>query len=147
MAGVAPCRSCSIDLSQVKQENTCVFITCDRVIHRCRQRPCRIAWKFYSGKNGGVVNTGSQQSSAHRFLTQWFRHETMTRALKIAGVVGPILTLINQYDVLLRLEFSFRFWMKVLLTFSVPYCVSSFSSARAYMEQKRREQGTESRAQ
>ena len=87
------------------------------------------------------VNQGSQKGGARRFLVQWFRRETVNRALKIAGVVGPILTLINQYDVLLRLEFSLLFWIKVLLTFSVPYCVSSFSSARAYMEQERREQG------
>jgi len=93
------------------------------------------------------VNIGSQQSSVRRFLAQWFRRETVTRALKIAGVVGPILTLINQYDVLLRLEFSSRFWMKVVLTFSVPYCVSSFSSARAYMELEKRAQGAESRVQ
>ena len=93
------------------------------------------------------MNTGSQQGGARRFLVHWFRRETVNRALKIAGVVGPILTLINQYDVLLRLEFSLRFWMKVLLTFSVPYCVSSFSSARAYMDQEAREQGAESRVQ
>ncbi len=91
----------------------------------------------------GVVNMGSQQGGARRFLAQWFRRETVNRALKIAGVVGPILTLINQYDVLLRLEFSFRFWMKVLLTFSVPYCVSSFSSARAYMEEEVRAQAAD----
>lgn len=78
----------------------------------------------------------------HLFCTTgfvWFRRETVRRALTVAGIVGPILTVINQYDVLLRLEFSLRFWMKVLLTFLVPYCVSSFSSARAYMEQDARE--------
>jgi hypothetical protein len=87
------------------------------------------------------VNTGFQQGGARRFLAHWFRREPVNRALKIAGVVGPILTLINQYDVLLRLEFSLRFWMKVGLTFLVPYCVSSFSSARAYMEQEACERG------
>jgi DNA-binding response OmpR family regulator len=73
------------------------------------------------------------------FLHYWFRRETVRRALTVAGIVGPILTLINQYDVLLRGELSVRFWMKVLLTFLVPYCVSSFSSARAYMEHDARE--------
>jgi hypothetical protein len=90
---------------------------------------------------------GLQQRGVRRFLAQWFRRETVIRALAIAGVVGPILTLINQYDVLLRLDFSPRFWMKVLLTFLVPYCVSSFSSTRAYLEQERRAQGAESRVQ
>ena len=95
------------------------------------------------------MHTGSQRGGIRRFLVHWFRRETVNRALKVAGVVGPILTFINQYDVLLRLEFSYRFWMKVLLTFLVPYCVSSFSSAQAYMEQETRERGVrqESRIQ
>jgi hypothetical protein len=58
------------------------------------------------------------------------------RALKVAGVVGPILTMINQYDVLLRGDFSFHLLSKILLTFFVPYSVSSFSSARAYMDRE-----------
>jgi len=69
-----------------------------------------------------------------RFFHHWFRRETVTRALKVAGVVGPILTLINQYDVLLSLHFSPHLLFKIILTFLVPYSVSSFSSARAYME-------------
>jgi hypothetical protein len=69
-----------------------------------------------------------------RFFYHWFRRETVTRALKVAGVVGPILTVINQYDMLLSLNFSPRLFFKIALTFLVPYIVSSFSSARAYME-------------
>ncbi|MEW6298723.1 MAG: nitrate/nitrite transporter NrtS [Thermodesulfobacteriota bacterium] len=75
-----------------------------------------------------------QAGALQRFLYHWFRQETVVRALKVAGVVGPILTVINQYDLLLRLEFSPRLFAKILLTFLVPYSVSSFSSARAYME-------------
>lgn len=90
-------------------------------------------------RRGGTMATLVAQSRKQpHFLHYWFRRETVRRALTVAGIVGPILTLINQYDVLLRLEFSLRFWMKVLLTFLVPYCVSSFSSARAYMEQDAR---------
>ncbi len=55
----------------------------------------------------------------------------MLRAVKVAAIVGPILTVINQYDVLLRGDYSFRVIAKIVLTFLVPYCVSSFSSARA----------------
>lgn len=73
-----------------------------------------------------------------RFVSHWFRRETVVRALKVAGVVGPILIVINQYDVLVRLEFSPRLLAKIFLTFLVPYCVSSFSSARAYMESELR---------
>ena len=41
---------------------------------------------------------------------------------------------INQHDVLLSLDFSLRLIAKIGLTFLVPYSVSSFSSARAYMD-------------
>ena len=77
-----------------------------------------------------------QSTPVREFLYHWFRRETVTRALKVAGVVGPILTAINQYDLLLRLDFSPRLFAKILLTFLVPYSVSSFSSARAYMDTK-----------
>jgi hypothetical protein len=75
-------------------------------------------------------------SPVRRFLHFWFLRETVLRALRIACVVGPILTVINQYDLLLRGEFSLRLFSKILLTFAVPYSVSSFSSARAYMERE-----------
>ena len=71
-----------------------------------------------------------------RFAHYWFLRATVLRAIKVACVVGLILTAINQYDVLLRGEFSLHLFMKILLTFAVPYSVSSFSSARAYMERE-----------
>ncbi len=81
--------------------------------------------------------TGNQSGGGRRFLYYWFRRETVRRALKVAGIVGPLLTVINQYDVLFHLEFSPRLLFKVVLTFLVPYSVSSYSSARTYMEQER----------
>ena len=81
--------------------------------------------------------TGTQFGGSRRFLYHWFRRETVWRALKVAGIVGPVLTVINQYDLLLNLDFSPRLCFKVVLTFLVPYSVSSYSSARAYMDQER----------
>lgn len=72
--------------------------------------------------------------SLRRFVYHWFRRETVMRAAKVAAIVGPILTVINQYDVLLSLDLSLRLFAKIGLTFLVPYSVSSFSSARAYMD-------------
>ena len=72
--------------------------------------------------------------SLRRFVYHLFRRETVVRAAKVAAMVGPILTVINQYDVLLSLDFSLRLVAKIGLTFLVPYSVSSFSSARAYMD-------------
>lgn len=81
----------------------------------------------------GAARSG-QSISLRRFVYHLFRRETVVRAAKVAGVVGPILTLINQYDVLLNLDLSLRLVAKIGLTFLVPYSVSSFSSARAYMD-------------
>ena len=75
-----------------------------------------------------------QSISLRRFFYHLFRRETVLRAVKVAGIVGPILTVINQYDVLLSLDLSLRLLAKIGLTFLVPYSVSSFSSARAYMD-------------
>jgi hypothetical protein len=69
-----------------------------------------------------------------KFLYHFFRRETVLRALKVAAVVGPTLVLINHYDLFLSLDFSPRLIVKILLTCLVPYSVSSFSSARAYMD-------------
>lgn len=81
-----------------------------------------------------MIPRAHETGRSRRFLHHWFRRETVTRALKVAAVVAPTLTVINHYDVLLNLDFSPRLGAKMLLTFLVPYSVSSFSSARAYMD-------------
>lgn len=85
-----------------------------------------------------MVAPTRQAGTVRRFFHHWFRRETVTRALKVASVVGPTLTMINHYDVLWGLDVSPRLLTKILLTFLVPYSVSSFSSARAYMESEHR---------
>jgi len=93
-------------------------------------------------KGKSNVTTHPEPSgSIRQFLRHWFRRETVSRAVKVACVVGPILTLINQYDVFLSRQFSPRLLAKILLTFLVPYSVSSFSSARAYMEEENKAKG------
>jgi len=69
-------------------------------------------------------------------LYYWFQKRTVLRAVKVAAIVGPILTVINQYDLLLSGNYSARVIGKIVLTFLVPYCVSSFSSARAEIERE-----------
>jgi hypothetical protein len=69
----------------------------------------------------------------------WFRRETVVRAVKMAAIVGPLLTVINQGDVLLSGQYSPRVFLKIILTFLVPYSVSSFSSALTYIEREQQE--------
>jgi hypothetical protein len=55
----------------------------------------------------------------------------VVRGLKFSAVVGSILVLINQWDVLLAGEFTSQVAPKIMLTYSVPYVVSTLSSVQA----------------
>ncbi len=57
--------------------------------------------------------------------------QVVWRALKVAAVVGPILIAVNQGDVILRRELDVDCFLKMGLTFLVPYFVSTFSSVAA----------------
>jgi hypothetical protein len=55
----------------------------------------------------------------------------LRRAVYVALVVGTILTAINQGDVLLAGEVTSLVIAKILLTYLVPYSVSTFSALSA----------------
>jgi hypothetical protein len=59
------------------------------------------------------------------------RSDVFLRGLKIASIVGIILAAINHGDHLLLGTMTFTNWVKVLITFCVPFCVSTISSALA----------------
>ncbi|HZA24451.1 MAG TPA: nitrate/nitrite transporter NrtS, partial [Dehalococcoidia bacterium] len=61
----------------------------------------------------------------------WFQWATVRRAVTVAMIVGPILTLINQYDAIASGSFGAKFFFKMGLTFLVPYSVSSYSLVMA----------------
>lgn len=63
------------------------------------------------------------------FLSRWFARSNLLRALKVAIIIGTILILINQGDQIWAGNMP-PFW-KILLTYLVPYLVSSYSGAQA----------------
>ncbi len=65
---------------------------------------------------------------------------TVLRALGIAGFVAPLLTAINHGREILRGEWDAVLLGQAALTFCIPYCVSTFSSARAEMAHRRPEE-------
>ena len=71
------------------------------------------------------------------FFSNLFRPETTVRALKVALVVAPILIIINHHDEITGYKFTSNLIVKSLLTFLVPYCVSAYSSAQAYIEKEK----------
>ena len=57
--------------------------------------------------------------------------KNIATALIVAMVVGTVLNLINNYDVLLGGKFSNGNTLKVVLTYITPFCVSLYSSLKA----------------
>ena len=55
----------------------------------------------------------------------------LSRAIYIALIVGTILTIINQGDVLMAGAVTLLVVAKILLTYAVPYSVSTFSALSA----------------
>jgi len=70
------------------------------------------------------VNTTTGQESAIRFLC---RGPVFGRNLTIALVVGSILSVVNQLDVILSGNFSGTVLLKILFNFLVPLTVASVS--------------------
>ena len=61
------------------------------------------------------------------FIQAAIKPDTVWRALRLALVVGPMLIIINQWEALLgQAPFNIG---KALLTFLVPYCVSTWTAA------------------
>jgi len=68
-------------------------------------------------------------------MIDWFRlalrKDILQRGIKIGVVVGTLLTAINYGDVLLAGEFVQVLLWKILLTYCVPFCVSTYASVEA----------------
>ena len=60
-----------------------------------------------------------------------FAPSVRDRATRVALIVGVVLFAINQLDVVLRGEVTPVVVAKIVLTFLVPYSVSTFSSLQA----------------
>ena len=67
------------------------------------------------------------------FLSCFFVRQTVRRAVRVALVVGPILGLINHFDLCLGAEITTVRLAKISLTFLVPFCVSGYSSTTTMM--------------
>lgn len=59
------------------------------------------------------------------------RRDIVQRSLKVASIVGTILAMINYWDRLIPYSLDFNAWVKIALTYCVPYCVSTYASVGA----------------
>lgn len=61
------------------------------------------------------------------------------RATLVALIVGSILVIINHGDAIVRGDLSAGRLLRIVLTVSVPYCVSTYSSVSALRDAARRQ--------
>lgn len=72
------------------------------------------------------------------WLNILFRADVVQRSLTVAAIVGTLLVLINYWDRLYPYSLDFNAWLKIALTYCVPYCVSSYASVSTIVEQSRK---------
>lgn len=60
-----------------------------------------------------------------------FSRQIVMRAMKIAFIVGTILVAINQGDAILDGSLTAATVWKILMTYLVPYCVSTYAAVSA----------------
>ena len=63
-----------------------------------------------------------------RWLSIAARADIVISSLKVCAVVGTILVLINYFDRILAGTLGAGDGFKILLTYCVPYCVSTYAS-------------------
>lgn len=68
-------------------------------------------------------------------ILNWFslaiEVNTLKRSIKVAVIVGTLLMLINHGDIILSGEIESQHMLKILLTYLVPYLVSTYSSVES----------------
>lgn len=71
-------------------------------------------------------------------MRQWqqlaVRADIVRRSFKVAVIVGTILVTINYWDKLYPFKISMGDWVKMALTYCVPYCVSTYAAISAVSE-------------
>jgi len=71
-----------------------------------------------------------------KIIKTMFLKDIVFSSIKVAFVVGIILNLINQYDLLMTQHFQQINKIKFSLTFLVPYLVSTYASVRIEIKNK-----------
>jgi hypothetical protein len=70
-------------------------------------------------------------------MSKWlqiaFRGDIVRRGLKVGLIVGTILTAINHGDLILAGQLTGNSAWKILLTYLVPYCVSTYAGVSAIL--------------
>ena len=82
-------------------------------------------------RSAGAINVGNKVT----FWEAVADAKVVRRSLKVAIVVGTILAIINNWDRLVPFRLGTVEWIKIAMTYCVPYCVSTYSAASTLMAQ------------
>lgn len=77
-------------------------------------------------------------NALNRWLAVARRKEIVLRSARVSAVVGTVLAVINQGDLLLTGALDHTAAVKILLTYCVPYLVSTHASVSATLSQENR---------
>jgi hypothetical protein len=79
--------------------------------------------------------------STQGFFSLAFSNEVVLRALKVALIVGTLLALINHGGKILSMSLTGESVLKIMLTYLVPYWVSTYSAVKALQERVHHAEG------
>ncbi len=68
------------------------------------------------------------------FLEAATQKPIVIKALKVSAIVGTILCLINYSNKLFPLDLVLSDWVRIVMTYCVPYCVSTYSAATTLLD-------------
>lgn len=71
------------------------------------------------------------------FFALAFSRKVVLSAVKMSLLVGTLLAFINHSEAFMTLNLSMDKVLKVLLTYLVPYCVSTYSAVKAIQDNER----------
>ena len=73
----------------------------------------------------------SHKTNDHSFFALAISRVVVSRAIKVAIIFGTVLVLINYGEKILNLSLTSKDWFKIVLTYLVPYSVSTWSAVSA----------------
>ncbi|HEY3326700.1 MAG TPA: nitrate/nitrite transporter NrtS [Novimethylophilus sp.] len=82
--------------------------------------------------------SGGKQTKNERHIHHWRHPHTVRRAHRVALVVGTVLNLINHYDLIFGSALTGSVAIQIVLTYLVPYVVSTHGQVSSHLDNARR---------
>jgi hypothetical protein len=76
-------------------------------------------------RTSGSLDEGEGWHTAGEAVRVSFRPSTLCRTVVIALIVGTLLSVVNQADVIVRGDADAVTWARIVVNYLVPFCVST----------------------